>query len=146
MSERDALFLPLLPEWADMILEEKKDVEIRRIMPGRLEIGDTVLLYETRRKRAIVGIAEVDTLSDGTAEYLLRSIRPDRAGMQQEELIQYLKGAKHPGAIGLRNVHRIYRIKLEDIRAKWPMFAVPQSFRYVKAEMVEQLRIERMLQ
>jgi predicted transcriptional regulator len=137
-AETTALFLSLRPRFAEMLLDGRKTVELRRVRPTA-EAGSVVLLYASSPDRALVGRAEIEEIEvDG-----LRAIwkRHGKAtGLNREEYDAYFDGVDQAVAITLRGISRLAQPRpLDDLRRRLVGFRPPQSYRYLDSLQVASL-------
>lgn len=137
-AEATALFLSLRPRFAEMLLDGRKTVELRRVRPNA-ESGSVVLLYATSPDRTLVGRAEI-------AEIEVSSLQDiwDRhgwaTGLNRAEYDAYFDGVDQAVAIGLRRICRLAQPRpLDDLRRRLIGFRPPQSFRYLDSLQVASL-------
>ena len=132
---RRVVLLSVRPRFAERILDGSKTIELRRVRP-RVALGDRVLVYVSTPVMALMAAACVGTLLDGTPGELWARVCTG-AGVSRTEYNAYFRGATRGVGIGLRNVERLSRaIPLSELRAAWPGFHPPQSFRYLAPEVI----------
>lgn len=94
------IVLAVKPRWLDLILEKKKTVEARRVLPKDIKPGDKVFLY---CQGAILGVAHVYRIlrtSEDCLKYGLTSLMMDWCGSNcpasktMRELEEYMSGAR----------------------------------------------------
>ena len=124
-----AVLLSIRPHYVDLILRGQKTVELRRTNL-RTGAGTPVLLYATHPVRAIVGMFALKAVIRDAPATLWRKVGPQSA-VSRRVFDAYFDGAAL--AVGLV-VGRTWTfpspIPLELLRAHWPGFQPPQSFRY----------------
>lgn len=116
------------PKWKDLILEGRKTVECRRVMPKKLQVGDTVWLYCRGYIHGYLKVRDFEVL-DGNDEWWKDSIIDtfaEEANLTDDELRDYWKGARRPGIIFLEGVTR------NAYPVRWEGVGVPQNFIYLK--------------
>lgn len=127
------LFLSVKPVFANKILEGTKTIELRRIRPHVVP-GQSVLIYSSSPEMSLIGRASIENILCDTPMRLWNHVK-DHAGISRTEYDAYFEGASQ--ATGLR-LGRMLRLKapipLPELRARWPWFQPPQSYRFVRAE------------
>lgn len=127
------LFLSVKPAFANKILEGTKTIELRRIRPHVMP-GQSVLIYSSSPEMSLIGRAVIESILCDTPTNLWNLVKA-HAGISRKEYDAYFEGASK--AIGLR-LERTQRlgapIPLRELRAQWPWFQPPQSYRFVRAE------------
>ena len=101
MSRRRIL-LSLRPEWAAAIYAIEKRYEFRRRRIN-LDLGDVVIIYETRPVSLVTGEFTVRSIEWGSARRLV-TLERDRA--RRSSLRAYLRGAAVGTAIGIGKARR----------------------------------------
>lgn len=138
ISER-ALLLSLRPEFADKVFDGTKKVELRRIRP-RVAIQGLVLVYVSTPVRAIVGAFRVREVIEGSPSMLWKDVR-HHAGVTRRQFDEYYIGAAKAYGIFLNSVTRFREpVDLSHLRALWPDFHPPQSYRYLDLSQVSLIR------
>lgn len=94
--------------WCEKILTGEKTVEVRRVLPVKLRVGDKVYLY---CGGAIWGYAEClwVEMVDEADEYELwplAEVYADRACLEEEAMVEYMLGGRRAGVILLGRVER----------------------------------------
>jgi len=124
------LFLSLLPEFADLILDGTKRIELRRVRPRALP-GTHVVVYATSPRRAILGGCEVVDVCSGDPDEIWE-LHGTLAAIDRDRFDRYFVGAAQAVAIRLGNPWRLSEpLRLSVLRENWEGFNPPQSFRYV---------------
>ena len=127
----DALFLSLRPDFADLILDGVKRVELRRIRP-RAFPGTKVLVYATAPTKAVLGGCTVRSVVTADPDEVWE-LHGALASLDRDGYDQYFAGSQQATAIQLAAPWRLSRpVPLASLRANWDGFNPPQSFRYVK--------------
>jgi predicted transcriptional regulator len=126
--------MAIQPGYAEAILAGVKTVELRkRVLAPDIE---TVLVYETSPTKAIVGSFAVSGIEVASPEVIwARHWR--QAEISRKAFDHYYTGASIAVAISLTCSRRFsYAVGLAQLN---PRPAVPQSFNYLSAEIVEEL-------
>ena len=121
-----SIALAMKPKWMELILEGRKTVECRRVMPKHLKVGDVVYLYCRGKLHGEVRVRDVEIL-DGSDDWQMDSIIDtfaEDARLSEDELRDYWEGAKHPGIIILKDARRF------DEALEWHG-PVVQNFQYM---------------
>jgi predicted transcriptional regulator len=116
----------------ERLLSGVKTVEFRR-RPWKVPDGTTVLLYESRDRRAIVGSLTVKSTAVGSRSAIWSS-HGGRSGLSRREYREYFAGAAVAVAIIVGRVRQLDQpLTLEELRRCSPTFHVPQSYRFMAA-------------
>lgn len=133
--ENRALFISLRPRFAELLLDGRKTVELRRIQPA-VSPGTLVLLYASSPLRALVGTGVVQGVSVASSDDIW-TLLGSLTGLSRAEYDHYFHGADRAVAISLRDLKRLERpVPLLDLRRGRSWFRPPQSFRYFDARQV----------
>ena len=103
-----SIALAMRPKWMELILEGRKTVECRRVMPKHLKVGDVEIL---------------DGSDDWQMDSIIDTFAED-ARLSEDDLRDYWEGAKHPGIIILKDARRF------DEALEWHG-SVVQNFQYM---------------
>jgi predicted transcriptional regulator len=129
-AEDTALFLSLRPHYADLLLEGRKSIELRRVRPVAAE-GSVVLLYAASPAMTLVGKAEVSQIHVAGLNEIWQQ-HGSETGITRKEYDRYFAGVDRAVAIELREIRRLERPRpLEDLRRRLAGFRPPQSYRYL---------------
>ncbi len=124
------LLLSIHPRYSDLIFSKIKKYELRRRLPG-LSRGDIVWVYETTPTQAVVGYFTVKQVHMATPQSIWRKAGPLTC-VEKSMFDSYYGVRTQAFAIEIESAVRLKRkIALETLRAEWPGFSPPQSFRYV---------------
>ena len=131
MTER-ALLLSLKPIYADLVFRGLKVAELRRRIPC-VENRD-VFIYVSSPARQLRGGFRVGHVWKGAPEEVWKQVS-DLVGVDKRDFDEYYTGRRVAYALGITHVwERDDPIDLSTLRARFPKFVVPQSWRYVRAE------------
>lgn len=137
-AETTALFLSLRPRFAEMLLDGRKTVELRRVRPNA-QSGSVVLLYATSPDRTLVGRAEIAEIEVASLQDIWDH-HGGATGLNRAEYDAYFDGVDQAVAISLRRIHRLAQPRpLDDLRRRLIGFRPPQSFRYLDSLQVASL-------
>lgn len=129
-AEQAALFLSLKPLYAEMLLDGRKTVELRRVKPCATP-GSVVLLYASSPTKTLVGRAEVANIRVDSVDDIWTAYG-GQTGITEEKYRMYFSGLDDAVAIELRNIRRLERPRpLDDLRGRLAGFRPPQSYRYL---------------
>ena len=124
------LFLSLRPEYAELLLEQVKTVELRRIRP-RAQVGTRVLLYAASPQCELVGTCRVAAIGEATPDTIWR-LHGGQTGIGRQAFRTYFHGTAKAIAITVTDAIRFTTpLPLESMRITWLDFQPPQSFRYI---------------
>lgn len=117
----------------ERLLSGAKTVEFRR-RPWKVPDGATLLIYESRDRRAIVGSLVVESTAVGSRSAMWAS-HGARSGLTRREYREYFAGATVAVAISVGRVRQLDEpLTLSELRRRSPAFHVPQSYRFMDAE------------
>jgi predicted transcriptional regulator len=137
-AEATALFLSLRPRFAEMLLDGRKTVELRRVRPTADE-GSIVLLYASSPERTLVGRAEIAEIQVDSLDTIWRQ-HSRATGLTRDEYDAYFGGVDQAVAITLRSIRRLAQPRpLDELRRRLVGFRPPQSFRYLDSFQVASL-------
>lgn len=125
-----ALLLSLRPRFAEAILDGAKRVELRRIRP-RAAPGTPVLIYASTPRKALLGGCWVSGVVVAEPDEVWE-LHGHLTAVDRAEFDDYFTGAENAVAIQLTNPWTLDEpVELGELRAKWPGFHPPQSYRYI---------------
>jgi predicted transcriptional regulator len=125
-----ALLLSIRPQYASMIFDGTKTVELRRTRP-RLKTGDLVLVYVSSPVKALLGAFEVDRVVVASVSQLWNKVK-SKAGITAEAFRDYFSGADIGYGIVLKRKWKLGRpVKLESLRERSANFRPPQGYHYL---------------
>ncbi|WP_420451786.1 transcriptional regulator [Ilumatobacter sp.] len=114
----------------ERLLSGEKTVELRR-RRWRVPDGSSVLLYGSRKERAIVGSLVVKATTDGSPTAIWNA-HGRASGLTRSEFRRYFDGAENAVAIEVCDVRSLEDpLTLDELRRRNPRFHVPQSYRFV---------------
>jgi len=117
----------------ERLLSGTKTVEFRR-RPWKVPDGATVLLYESRARRAIVGSLIVESTAVGSRSAMWDTYGA-RSGLTRREYREYFAGATVAVAISVGQIRQLPKpLALSELRRRSPAFHVPQSYRFMAAD------------
>jgi predicted transcriptional regulator len=124
----NGVVLSVRPEYADLIMNHEKTVEVRRVFNPELA-GKKMVLYSSHPQRTLRGYATIDQVVEGSAEEIWERYGV-KIGCSKEELLHYSKGRERLCAILLKDVtpyrNEIYLDQFARLLAKEPH--PPQSY------------------
>jgi predicted transcriptional regulator len=124
------ILLSIQPEFASMIFEGNKTVELRRRFP-KISEGHIVFVYASSPQKELLGSFEVTKIVEETPRCLWRIVKND-AGITKGFFDDYFANATIGYGIFLKNATRFDNpISLDELREKWASFTPPQSYRYL---------------
>jgi predicted transcriptional regulator len=130
------------PEYADLILDGSKTVELRKRAPS-LKPKDCVLIYASSPRKMLVGLIEIVDIISEQIETLWDNVS-DRACIDLDDFQDYYRGKTIGIGIGLGRVVRFRNpVSLDDLREQWPGFTPPQDYRYVTLDLKDSRVFER---
>jgi predicted transcriptional regulator len=138
VAEDRALLLSVKPQYADLILDGRKTVELRRTCPS-LPAGASVVLYGSSPMRAILGTATLDAVECETPAQLWKSVG-HLTGIGFEQFAAYF--ADTSVAYGLRLIapRPCEPLPLQELRQHG--LEPAQSWRYLTQEQFQHLDLK----
>jgi predicted transcriptional regulator len=132
------VLISIRPSFAQLIIDGTKTIELRRRFP-ELTPGTIVVLYVTKPLGAAIGIASVQSTTAARVGALWKRFGHD-TGITKATFDSYFEDCKEGVAIELANYRKLEQpLDVEQLRALWPDFAPPQSFRYVPGSVLSRL-------
>lgn len=130
IDNRRYLFLSIHQQYAELILDGKKTVELRRRKP-KVAKGDVVILYATSPQCSVVGSAEIKGITEDSPSAIWVS-SGKKAKVPKEDFDAYFESTNMAVAISLKNHQRFAKpIPLARLRKLLSDFSPPQSYRYI---------------
>ena len=127
------LFLSIKPVFANKILDGTKTIELRRIRPHVVP-GQSVLIYSSSPEMSLIGRAVIENILCDAPGKLWNQVKA-YAGISRSEYDTYFEGTSNAVGLRLGRTQRLGSpIPLRELRARWPWFQPPQSYRFVRAE------------
>ncbi len=134
------VLISIRPRFANLILDERKVVEIRRRASG-IHAGDRLVIYSCTPEMSVVGACRVVEVVVEEPQTLYRRFGV-AACLGREEFLRYLDGASRGAAIRVSQVERLdVPITLASLRASLRGFTVPQSYRFLGASEIEAISV-----
>jgi predicted transcriptional regulator/DNA-binding XRE family transcriptional regulator len=136
-TRRDVVF-SIKPTYCEKILDGTKTVELRRRFPLNVPSGTMALIYATTPLRAVVGVAEIDEVLQGSPSSIWASFEKE-ACITKPDFETYFHGVDKGYVIKLSNsVQFKRRIELSELRERFN-FEPPQSYLYATPQLREAL-------
>jgi len=130
------LLLSLQPKYAELIFNETKKAELRRIRP-RVDSGDFLFIYVSSPDKVLLGSCEVKEVIQSSPDNLWKYVNKD-SGLKKSEFLEYFDGVSTGYAIFIQNVQKFNQpIELFQLKQVWNGFHPPQSYRYLTVEEVD---------
>lgn len=127
------LLLSLKPCYADSIFEGLKKVELRRRIVSHIKDRD-VFVYVSSPVMELRGGFRAGDFWHGTPEEIWTKVS-ELAHVNKQDFDTYFEGRTVAYAFEVTNVWESPKpVNLNTLRRKFPNFAVPQSWRYVRPE------------
>lgn len=129
--------MSIKPEYADLILEGKKTVEIRRTRISASQ-GDTIAIYATKPKARIVGYFTIEEVLWTETDKLWKNIGHCTC-LSHDDYSKYADEKKMMCGISISSAVTVDGLPLEQMRMR-----VPQSYRRITEtdffELIQQVR------
>ncbi len=116
------------PKWAQLILDGRKTVECRRVMPKSLQVGDKVWMYCRGYVLGYFRVRDFYSFEKDEKcpmETLIDEFAED-ACLTSDEMRAYLAGASRLGLIFIKEATR------NEYPVRWEGVGHPQNFIYLK--------------
>lgn len=126
MPQTKYVLMAIKPQFAKLIRDGKKKVELRRVAP-KVNAGDTLIIYESAPVSKVTAMAEIEDVVQLTLTELWKNVGPDSM-LKKDEFENYFSGKEVGHGIKLKNIQEILPPKSLSIL---PGCAVPQNFRYL---------------
>lgn len=127
---RRYIFLSIHQQYAELILEGRKTVELRRRKP-KVGTGDIVILYATSPLCSVLGSAEIQEVMEESPNTVWNSCG-NESMLSKEHFDTYFEAANTAIAIYLKSHHRLDKpIPLARLKLLLSDFSPPQSYRYI---------------
>lgn len=127
------LIFSLRPRYAELVFRGVKMAELRRRIAPALENQD-VYVYVSSPARVLRGGFCVERVWEGTPEEVWNYVR-QKAGIDKHDFDAYYAGSRIAYALMIADVWEYRKpADLSQLRARFPRFVVPQSWRYATAE------------
>jgi len=126
------LLLSVQPIWADLIVEGRKTIELRRKKPKRIVVGDSVFIYSTSPEKKVIGYAKLKGVIPVKA-YLAGAYSKE-ACCSDEFIDKYFEGLEWGYGLDLTSPIRFNTpIDIKEYGMK-----PQQSYRYISPELANQ--------
>ncbi len=127
------LFMSLKPEYANLVFEGLKTVELRRRVVSQA-MNTCVFVYVSSPTMELRGGFRIGQVWSGSPEEVWRSVY-GLAAVDRSAFDAYFQGQSVAHALEIKDVWE-YKVPigLDALRSLFENFVVPQSWRYVKAE------------
>jgi predicted transcriptional regulator/ribosomal protein S18 acetylase RimI-like enzyme len=131
MPSEHTLLMSLRPEFAELMLQERKTIEFRRKFSKKYE-GATIVFYITRPVKQFMFTATITKVDHRQKEHLWDAYR-EEGGISKRVFDQYFSGTSYGYAIHLSNIRRIpNQLDLEHAQQIYPKLRPPQSFQKIE--------------
>lgn len=129
-GQRRDFLLSIRPNYAELIVDGQKTVELRRRFPKSVEQGAVALIYCTSPKKAIIGTADIAAVECLPLSKIWSRYGLD-ARIERKDFDSYFEGCEAGYAILLRNAKRFEKqVGASKLRKQFG-FVAPQSFVYL---------------
>jgi predicted transcriptional regulator len=127
-----AVLMSIKPEYANMIFDGRKTIELRRVCP-KVRQGDLVLVYASGPRKALVGVFEVQEVVSAPPASLCRAWLTE-SGVTKDVFLTYFSGRETAFGIRIGKTWRLPAARpLKTLRRLRGGFRPPQSYRYLRA-------------
>lgn len=124
------LLMSIKPQYADLILNGQKTIELRRVRP-KVQQGDVVLIYASGPRMALLGGFEVEGLVSDTPANVYKT-HGAASGVTRTVFDRYFEGSTLAHGIKIARSWRLSEAtELQTLRKKVRGFRPPQSYCYL---------------
>ena len=128
------LLLSIKPEYSRKIFAGEKGVELRRTRP-KLRGSRLTFVYSSSPRKAIVGGFSIKEVLEAEPEVIWSEVG-STSGISRQAFSDYFHGCETAVALVIEDVFRFAdAIELGELRAQWPGFHPPQSYRFISPDM-----------
>lgn len=124
------ILLSIKPKFAELILNGEKKYEFRRVLPAKLQTGDTIVMYASAPVSAVVGEFRVYGSISNTPETVWIESGA-YGGISKEFFDQYFDGREIASAILVGEEGKVRYKKVLPL-SSLGISRPPQSFCYIK--------------
>lgn len=129
---KTAVLMSIKPEYAEMIFDGRKTIELRRVCP-KVARGDLVLVYVSGPKMALVGGFEVEGVVSSHPAQLRKEVLFE-SGVSTAVFDAYFKGSDVAYGIKIGRTWQLEKpTHLRALRRRKGGFQPPQSYRYIRS-------------
>ena len=123
------IVISVKPEFADLIFEGSKKIELRKSSPNA-QPGDLMVVYSTSPEMAIVGICKIKEVIKSTPDEIWLN-HSSILGIDEKRFNEYYSETEKAVGIVLSNVRRFKsKMPLKEVQEFFPSFTPPQTFKY----------------
>lgn len=127
----DLLLMSIKTKYANQIFDGTKKFEFRRKSIGDKNCNKKIYIYSSEKDKSIIGYIIVDKILKGDLDFILKATDY----VDSQDIIDYFSGRDECFALHISNYYKFLKpLKLEDIRASYERFVIPQFYRYIKAQ------------
>ena len=128
---KTAVLMSIKPQYAEMIFDGRKTVELRRVCP-KVSKGDLILVYVSGPRMALVGGFEVEGIVSSSPSNL-RKAHLIQSGVTTAVFDAYFKDSAVAYGIKIGRTWQFDRpTDLKALRRRKGGFQPPQSYRYIR--------------
>ncbi len=123
------LLMSIKTKYANQIFNGTKKFEFRRKSIGDKNCNKKIYIYSSEEDKSIIGYIIVDKILKGDLDFILKVTDYN----DNQDIIDYFDGCEECFALHISNYYKFLKpLKLEDIRASYEGFVIPQFYRYIK--------------
>lgn len=135
------IVLSIHPHYSSLILSGEKTVELRRRFPATCSSRTLAYIYSTSPVQALVGMVQISAVEKLPVLVIWKEYQ-DKACISENDFFSYFFGAKVGYAIKLDNAQALPKpLQLLELKKRFH-FEPPQSFVYVRPELLGALQDE----
>lgn len=129
------IVVSIKPEFVSKIFDGSKRIELRKSCPAASP-GDLMIVYSTSPEMAVVGICKIQEVIKSSPEEIWEK-HSDLLGIDIGRFNDYYSNSAYAIGIVIENAKRFKsKIPLSRIKAQFPRFMPPQTFKYVSREII----------
>lgn len=136
-KNQNILIISVKPEYAKKILTGEKTIELRKSAPKKVGVNDFLFLYVTSPIMELWGIYQIENIIKEVPQKLWMN-HGEKTGINKTEFTSYFSKSKNAYGIQLKEIKNFSNlsIKLNDLKKVIPGFMPPQTYSYIKSEVI----------
>jgi predicted transcriptional regulator len=137
-QKKVSILLSIKPEFADLIFNGEKTVELRRIVPKNIPNNTEIIFYASSPERCIVGKAFIKKIEAHPIKALWKKVG-SKSGISFDYFTSYFEGRDIGYGLVLHKVKKFAQpYPLSTLREEADFFP-PQSYMYASPKILEVL-------
>jgi len=141
-ENNELLLISIKPQFAKKIFSGEKTVELRKSAPKKIKEGAYLLIYVTSPVKELWGICRIDNIIKDNPKVLWEKIG-GKSGISKDEFFSYYNETKNAYGLEISDVKHFYKnaVKLDCLKKMLPGFSPPQTYRYIKQDIIFNSRL-----